>query len=349
VDTSPLYKPHTRALSVLFGDIEQHALGRGPTFVGTAGSVIERSNASGFRFFAHQYYDGAGKKRERYLAGPVGESAAENAAAAVRARISDVKGIVPTLRLLGREGFSLVDAKTYGTVASLANLGLFAAGGMLVGSHAYGVLLNRLGVRAAPYSTEDIDLARGKALAVDRLDRGFLEILRESGVDFVEVPQLDPKRAPTSFKERGRSRFRVDLLAPSRNETFPVVPVPELGAHAMGLPYLDYLLADSQMSVLLAREGCCAVRVPVPERFAVHKLIVSRVRAGRTSKSDKDTSQAIVVLAALAVLSPGAIEDAVARIPKRSKKHWRRALDSVKTRLEYRAPRAWEELNRAPP
>jgi hypothetical protein len=75
--------------------------------------------------------------------------------------------------------------------------------------------------------------------------------------------------------------FHVDLLVPSRDESLPVVPVPELRAHATSLPYLGYLLAESQTGMVMAREGCCAVRLPLPEQFAIHKLVVSRLRTSR--------------------------------------------------------------------
>ncbi|HRF03638.1 hypothetical protein [Accumulibacter sp.] len=98
-------------------------------FVGMAGSVLERSNADGFRLCAHQFYDGDGKKRERYLAGPVGTPETDAMARALRLAIADSKAAATSLRLLGREGFSLVDAKTYATLASLCNHGVFQAGG----------------------------------------------------------------------------------------------------------------------------------------------------------------------------------------------------------------------------
>lgn len=341
-----LYASHRRALTVLYADLESYALEQREVFVGTAGSVIERKNASGFRFYAHQFYDSESHKRERYLAGPVGDPKAEAAAAELRARIKELKEIVPSLRLLGREGFSLADARTYATLASLHNHGVFAAGGMLIGSHAYGVLLNRLGVRAAPYATEDVDLARGEALAFDKQpEGGLLDMLKDSGIAFVEVPALNRKIPPTSFKQRGRSRFHVDLLVPSTGEDFPVVPVPELKAHATGLPYLQYLLAESQMAMLMAREGCCPVRVPLPERFAIHKLIVSRLRTGREAKSDKDVFQACVLCAALAESHPGAIESAVAQIPRRAKKYLAPAIESARRYLDPTHARAWEELS----
>src|ERR1044071_3214396 len=226
---APLYTPHSRALTILYADLESHALTQRQAFEGTAGTVIERENAAGFGFYAHQFYDGERNKREAYLAGPIGEAQADRAAEEMRARIRETKALVPSLRLLGREGFSLVDARVYATLASLHNHGVFAAGGMLVGSHAYGVLLNRLGVRAVPYTTEDIDVARGASLHFETPPTaGFLEMLQDSGIEFVAVPSLDRKKPATSFKQRGRSPFQVDLLAPSGNETFAVVPIPEL-------------------------------------------------------------------------------------------------------------------------
>lgn len=346
--SSRLFTLHPPSLTTLFADLEGFALSQREVFVGTAGTVLERTNAAGFRFYAHQSYDGEGKKRERYVAGPVGDPSADAAAEALRERVREVKDLVPSLRLLAREGFHVVDRRTYGTLAALHNHSVFAAGGMLVGSHAYGVLLNRLGVRAAAYTTEDVDIARREALALESpLEGGLLALLRESGIDFVEVPSLDRKRPSTSFKQRGKARFHVDLLVPSRDESFPVVPVPELKVHALGLPYLGYLLAESQLAMLMAREGCCAVRVPLPERFAVHKLLVSRLRTGREAKSGKDVHQASVVAAALGETHPGALEVALDDVPRRARKPLKAALAAARPTLEPAAPRAWEELAKA--
>ena len=45
----PLYSPHDRSLTVLYADLERYAHEQREVFVGTAGSVLERTNASGFR------------------------------------------------------------------------------------------------------------------------------------------------------------------------------------------------------------------------------------------------------------------------------------------------------------
>jgi len=92
---SPAHPPHRRALTVLYADLESYALQQREVFIGTAGSVFERTNAAGFRFYAHQFYDGESKKRERYLAGPVGDPNADITAADLRARIQELKRSCP--------------------------------------------------------------------------------------------------------------------------------------------------------------------------------------------------------------------------------------------------------------
>ena len=86
-----LYRFHPPALMVLFADLASHARGQSKVFVGTAGSVLERSNADGFRFYAHQFYDGDGKKRERYVAGPIGAPEPDATARALRLAVAETK------------------------------------------------------------------------------------------------------------------------------------------------------------------------------------------------------------------------------------------------------------------
>jgi hypothetical protein len=337
-----LYTTHTPPLAALYGTIDGQARAGVPVFAGTAGSVVERANKQGFRFHARRYYDGDGKQREVYVAGPIGNAEADAAAERLREWVAEVKAMTADLRLLGREGFQLADSRSYATLASLHLHGLFQAGAVLIGSHAFGVLLNQLGIRAAAYATEDIDIERREALALPSVtERSFLDMLRESGIPFVEVPQLDAREPATSFKQRDRSRFHVDLLVPSRDNSFPVVAVPELQAHATGLPYLAYLLGATQFATLLSREGACPVRVPQPPRFALHKLLVSHLRGG--AKGAKDRFQAAVLLAAIGESQSGAIAAAFGELPRSARSAVRKALRLVEPQLADAHPRAWEE------
>ena len=332
-----LYSRHSRALAAEYANIETAASGMQEVFLGTAGGVSRQHRKAGTTYHVRKYRAWDGRQRMQYI-GPAGDEEADAKAEVIRERVAEIKNLVPSLRMLGREGFNLVNAKSYATIAALHNHGVFGAGGLLVGSHAYGAILNKMGLRATPYATDDGDIARTtEALAFKKPPgKSLLGMLRETGVDFVAVPQLDHRKSP----------FRVDLLVPSPDETFPIIEVPELDAHATGLPYLKYLLAESQPVVLLAREGVCPVRVPVPERFAVHKIVVSTLRKGRAEKSDKDRRQGVTLAAATAEMFPGAIQDAVAAMSKRMAKHYNKALPAVRSLLEKATPLAWEELQR---
>jgi hypothetical protein len=344
-DTPVVFSQYPPALMTLFSELEAFAMSQTKILVGTPGSVLKRSNAGGFEFYAHQYYDAGGVKRERYVSGPLGDAEADRTAAELQVKIDDIKRVLPSIRLLLREGFQLVDSKAFATLAALHNRGLFGAGGVLVGSNAFGAVLNKLGIRAAAYQTEDIDIGRPQALALPGDGTPLAETLRESGIDFVEVPQLDSRLPATSFKQRGRSTFQIELLAPARGEEIGSAPVPELKAHAVTLPFFGYLLEESQMTAVLAREGCSPVRVPLPERFAVHKLVVSELRRGRDAKVQKDRSQATILCAALGQLYPGALRSAVDELPRRAVKYFRRALERVRNQLERHHHRAWDELH----
>jgi len=169
-------------------------------------------------------------------------------------------------------------------------------------------------------------------------------MLNSSGIKFAGVPGLNRRAPSTSFKETGRSLFQVDLLVPSASDDVHTAPVPELKAHATALPYLRYLLAESQEATVLAREGCCTVRVPTPERFALHKMIVSQLRKPG-AKSVKDVSQAAVLVAALSEMHPGALEDAATSIPRSAKRCIEKALPSIRSELGGAHPRAGDFLN----
>ena len=340
----PLYTLHPTPLAVLYSDLENHAAVTQEVLIGTPGSVTERENARGFRFYTRQFYDPSGKRRESYIGGPIGSEEAEERAARVRAQVEETLRVAREVRLLGREGYQVADARTYATLASLHNHGVFRAGATLIGSHAFGALLNQLGARAAAYSTEDVDIARAEPLAfTEPPTASLLDMLKGSGVDFVEVPS-QPAQPSTRWKEAGRSRFHVDLLVPSPDERFEIIAIPELKAHAQSVPYLRYLLGETQPSLLIAREGCCQVRTPTAERFAIHKVLVSQLRGAGATKGARDLAQAAALLAVIAERTPGALAEAAARLPLSAGRQARAGFEALRAVLGEAHPRVWEEL-----
>ena len=311
-----LYTPFPPPIAAAYADLENHAVGQAGAPMATPGSLLQRSNAGGFRFYAVQQYDASGKRTERYLAGPIGEPAAEATAEAFRRELADARQASESIRLLLREGYFAAEPRHYGVLAALANHGAFAGGALLVGTYAFQAIANRLGIRTSAFPTEDLDLARPSRLAMTSVPPGgLLEIIRASGVDFVEVPNLDPRHPPVKFKEKGRSRFMVDLLVPGEAAEMGSKPVPELKAHATAVPYLRYLVSESQPGLAMSRMGVAAIRMPTPERMAWHKMAVAQMRTGFPEKSRKDLRQAAVLVALLGETNPASLMEAFARTP----------------------------------
>jgi hypothetical protein len=82
----------------------------------------------------------------------------------------------------------------------------------------------------------------------------------------------------------------------------------------------------------------------VPERFAVHKLIVSQLRTKATGKPEKDLQQAATLMEAVTERFPGALEDALAAAPKGASNYIARATRALERHLPDAAESAWEAL-----
>ena len=156
--SAELTVPHERALTLLFAELESTAAEQRNAFLGTPGALTERTNENGTRFWVHRYSDGVGRRHEDYL-GTADDEEVVARIRGLRVRIETANATLARIRILARAGFATADRKTYSALASLHNHGLFRAGALLIGSHAFGVLLNVLGVKAVPYATEDVDIA----------------------------------------------------------------------------------------------------------------------------------------------------------------------------------------------
>jgi hypothetical protein len=191
---------------------------------------------------------------------------------------------------------------------SLAQAGVFLVGGVLVGSHAFSLFANMLGVRwsRAAMRTQDVDIAADPmAVTVPDVPVSLEAALRGADARFFPVPSLNRKHPATSYKIRGKE-VSVSLLTPMRGkeDTAPRY-IAALRAMAEPLRFLDYLLADVQPVAVPVRQGVL-VSVPAPARFALHKLVVARRRpVAFAEKARKDVAQAEAVLEVLAEDRPG--------------------------------------------
>lgn len=332
---SSLSTPHPAPLQAAFSELKRLAGEQRVLLVGSPGAVVERQ-VKGRRFLYRDFYAPGGKKAADYL-GPSDEPRSVEIAARTREAIELTNDLLAQSRLLAQQGYARVDGRTDAILAALANNGLFRAGAVLIGSHAYGALVNELGVAASTMRTEDIDVARDRALRLDDAAKTFPQMLDDSKVPLFAVPQLDWKAPSTSYSTKGKDplgKLRVDLLVPTNGNTVKTVEVRELGAHATALPWLRYLLQGPLPSVVVGRAAVVPVNVPRPELFACHKMLVSELRRETSEKRTKDIEQATVIAAALSRQAPESLEEAFRALPTASKSKAERGARRVLARLD---------------
>lgn len=228
------------------------------------------------------------------------------------------------LCMLLRAGGALVtETASARVLRALADAGVFRLDGVLVGTHAFVVLGNVLGVQWSGgwLRTQDIDIAAGVSMsvAVPEATGDIPAVLEALEMGFLPVPQLDPRSPSTSFKVRGQG-LRLDLVtpAPHPRRTQPVA-IPRLKTAAQPLPFLDFLV-QRPVRAAVVNGGGILVNVPDPARFAFHKLIVAGERgAAMHVKRDKDLHQARQVLEVLVEERPADVRSAWEQVQARGR------------------------------
>lgn len=290
-----------------------------------AGSFVRRTvKARGYWYFVPSRAGADGKRAQRY----VGPDSAELRQRIDRHRLA--KGAWRERRqmvvALERAGLPAPDQRSGEILAALAAAGVFRLRTCLVGSVAFQCYAGILGIRlsGALLRTADLDLAQfhdvSVAIAEDERTQPLIEILRAVDPTFREVPYAFDGRRTTAYA--GEGGYRVEVLVPSRGgERDGPQPLPAIGAMGQPLRFLDFLIFDAIPSALL-HDGGVLVQVPRPERYALHKLIVSRRRREGAAKIDKDLAQAETLLRALLERRRADLRDAWIELQRRGPK-WR--------------------------
>ena len=214
--------------------------------------------------------------------------------------------------MLRQGGALFFDIQEANILDLLAKSGLFHLGIILVGTHAFRAYANMLGVNwhGSAIRTFDFDLAQHPDINLAlTADTGIdLEaVLERAHMGFIPIPTFDPRHPTTSFKVAGQE-IKIDLLAPLIGPpTSTPIPLPALKSYAQPLRFLDYLIEESVQTVLLGKDGIL-VNVPLPARFAWHKLIIANHRpVTEHGKREKDLMQARQLLDILVSERPGDI------------------------------------------
>lgn len=308
----------------------------------TAGSFVTKT-VKGQQYYYFQHLGPGGMKRQTYLGrrDALLDGLAERFAEG-RASIAVEQGSIDRLVALVRAGgAALLDVPSARVLRALADAGVFHAGSVLVGTHAFVVLANVLGVRwAGSFRTQDVDIAADPRLdvAVPGLSADLPSPLENLQMGFLPVPGLDPSAPSTSFKVRGQA-LRVDLLTPATRTQSQPVSLPRFAAAAQPVRFLDFLI-ESPIRAAAVDGGVVAVNVPEPARFALHKLIVAGERpAVMATKRDKDLSQAAQLLEVLDEDRPGDLTLAWEALASRGKP-WVKRIETSLPALDRLSPSA---------
>lgn len=265
------------------------------------GSFLRRRRKGLLYWYYVRDVDGA--KRETYV-GPVRDGAINDRVKRFEDIKSDFRQRREMVRALTATGLPSPDPVAGEVLEALWKGGFFRLRGVLIGTLAFQCYGGILGIRfpGVALVTSDADLAQFYDVShmVHDSMPPILDVLRQADPTFSAIPNVVHPHRVTRF--RTKSRYLVEFVTPNRgsddNQRTPA-EMPALGgASALPLRYLDFLIHDPVRSVVLHKGGI-PVRVPAPERYAVHKLIVATLRREDPAKSGKDVRQAEQLIRAL--------------------------------------------------
>ncbi|MEQ8505100.1 MAG: GSU2403 family nucleotidyltransferase fold protein [Rhodospirillales bacterium] len=204
------------------------------------------------------------------------------------------------VKILTNTGYNRPDPVTSRLLARLASAGAFRLRAVLVGTHAYRCYDGLLGVKLPETTavTADVDVAQFKTISIavdDQIEKPIDDLLEEIDSRFDFVPRLDPKDGHAEWRIKGGD-LTFELLCPLVGpDDDSLQDLPALGGRGKPLRFLDYLIYETEDAAILYETGVL-IKVPVPSRYACHKLIVSQrrieARLGDASKARKDLAQA---------------------------------------------------------
>jgi hypothetical protein len=337
-----------QVLQTTYSNLLQIHLNR-PAFEFDGAPFIRKLNNKTYWYANHRAAPGAPLKQS-YL-GPDTEE--------MRARIEEMKRqrqILADFRehasaqvaILRGGGIAGPDRRTGPILRALSNSGVFRLGGTLVGTQAFRLYDLVLGVFLTEEAgwvtqTNDIDIASFEHLAMAIEDTTNPDLVKAlSGLGFGPAPTINHK-TPTRWALPDATYF-VDFFTPSFAADEKPTRLPTLNLWAQSLHYLNFLIRDPMPAVVPYMEGLL-VQIPRPERYAIHKLIVSQVRRGENQdKKRKDVAQARALIWAMAEDRPYELKNALAEADAMGEK-WRKALDQALD-VRFQAPALHHDFDR---
>jgi hypothetical protein len=233
-----------------------------------------------------QLYVGPDDKATRALV----ESSKSGTVAAARQQIRQLANAASAL------GCYTVVPKHFRVLQRLAEHGVFAAGAIVVGTHAFLAYQNVLGVHwEAAGATVDLDFAHpannvSLALAPDA------HVDAHSAIESLKMG-FAPVNEGTRYIKPDEPEFDLDWLTSRTRTGDAPVECPALNVRLQPLRFMELSLEAPIPAAMIGNTGAIIVNLPDPVTYAVHKLLVSSERTGdHASKAKKDVAQAATLI-----------------------------------------------------
>lgn len=200
-------------------------------------------------------------------------------------------------------------------VRRLAEYGFFRSGGILVGTHAFMAMVNMLGISPEEkMQTQDVDFAHaGKNISIAL--PSTIRIDAHKAIESLEMGLLPISTIEGEFGATyinpSSPEFRIDFLTSKNSTSDEPVYIDGLKIALQPLKFMEFSMENSIQALALSKEGAVLVNIPRPERYAIHKLIVSAERpVTETAKIKKDVRQANVLISYYIKHHPREMNDA---------------------------------------
>jgi hypothetical protein len=200
---------------------------------------------------------------------------------------------------------------------------------------------------AASAMTQDLDVAQFRTISIaveDQVEEPLLHVLR--AVEPTTEAVTETYSNGMTWRYAIGDKYRVEILTPNRGpDSDALVRLPALQTDAKPLRHLDYLIYQEVQAVSLYGAGI-AINVPAPERYCLHKLIVSRRRSNTSesqAKARKDRQQASELILALSEQRPYELRDAWEELQERGPK-WRQLATEALAMLDQEVRDRFEKV-----
>lgn len=207
-----------------------------------------------------------------------------------------------------------------------ADNNLFDEGVELIGSWCFRLYQEHLGAKSFPLRTQDIDfLIPSPFRGSEHLD--FIKQLEELGF------QSDFKRDGSLFL--WNSELKIEFITTEKGSgTDEIIKIKKLGISAIPLRHVGFLLNNP----ITITDNGVKVLVPSPERFCLHKLIIS-ARRKKIEKIIKDLQQAICTFT---ITNKKEIQKLFCSLPKK----WQETILKMIAKAQTELPLLGEDINK---